>query len=73
MLNYNTEALELLDILISSLFNSKGDNLKSVQLQTATICQHGTILKQIKRIVNADTSEHHLRNNLVYIDRKDNS
>ena len=37
-INYgNTEALELLDILICSLSNSKGDNLKNVQLQNAAI------------------------------------
>ena len=37
MLNGNTEASELLDILICTLFNSNGDNFKTVQLQNAAI------------------------------------
>ena len=48
ILNDNTEPLEILDIVICSLFNSKGDNLKTVQLQTAVIWEHGPILKQTK-------------------------
>ena len=45
ILNYNTGTLELLDILICLLFNSKADNLKTVQLQKAAISEHGPILK----------------------------
>ena len=37
ILNDNTEALELFEILICSLYNLKGDYLKTVQLQKATI------------------------------------
>ena len=55
------------------LINSKGDNLKTIQLQKAAIWEHGPILKQTKRILNADTSETHLRNKLVYSDKKDYS
>ena len=73
ILNANTEPLELLDILICTLFNSKGDNFKIVQLQKTAIWDHGQIRKQTKRILNADTSEPHLRYNLVYSDREDNS
>ena len=36
----NTEALELLDTLICSLFNSKADNLKTVHIQKAAIWEH---------------------------------
>ena len=72
MLNDNTEASESLDILICTLFNSKGDNFKTVQLQNAAIWDHGPLRKHTKRILNADIAEPRLRNNLVYSDRKDN-
>ena len=73
ILNDNTEVSELLDILICTLFNSVEDNFKIVQRQKAAIWDHMPIRKRTKRIMNADTSEPHLRNNLVYSDRKDNS
>ena len=37
ILNNDTEPSELLDILIYTLFNSRGDNFKIVQLQKAAI------------------------------------
>ena len=46
ILNDNTEPSELLDILICTLFNSKGDNFKIVQIQKAASWDHGTIRKQ---------------------------
>ena len=66
ILNANTEASELSDILICTLFNSKGDNFKTVQLQKAAIWDHRSIRKQTKRILHADTAEPHLRNNLIW-------
>ena len=69
----STEALELLDIVIRSLFYSKADNLKTVHVLKAAIWEHGQIIKQTKRILNADTKEPHLKNTLEYSDRKDKS
>ena len=61
ILNDNIEPSDLLDILICTLFNSKGDNFKIVQLPKAVIWDRGPIRKQTKRILDADTSEPHLK------------